>query len=127
MAESRAQARLRELKVQRRAAMDRAMGGSGEDSAISRIVNPPTPPKQEQEQPPQETVQATKPPELTDEQLRTVHHNRPARTQPTPLARSINKRQQVVDVGVMQRHVLFALVSAFLIKLASAGKTNLTK
>jgi hypothetical protein len=102
MAESAASSKLTKLRAQRQEAMKRSAGGAREDAAIKKAVDSPAPASEDKQE-----------------------------STPQPQRRPMGRTKIPISGGgqhaVYQRHVLFAIVTAFLIKLASAGKTSLTK
>jgi len=118
MAESAAQ-RNERLRAERKAALARSDGGAREDAATKAVVSPPVP--------------TTKGGPSNDNDMRTRHYtaknpsasvvsNRPKPT----LKPVVNRQAQQGARGsnkVYQRHVLFALVTAFLIQVVAAGKS----
>ena len=94
-------------------AMARTNGGSREDTAVQKVVDPPA--TQAEPQKATETTEVDKP----------APKGKPARLVQNNNMQPLQKANK--DAKTYQKHVLFALVSAFLIKLVAGGKILPTK
>jgi hypothetical protein len=100
-------------------AMARANGGAREDKAVDKMVSSPA-------QPPTDQERGT-----TDRQLKTRHYNRagsgPGLANPREAAEKarpiVVKKSSGADVKTYQKHVLFAIVTAFVLQLIANGKS----